>query len=238
MEMKRLHSVNETKSLVAGYVDALEVPRYNAAAVQSRRASARPEERRRPRMWVAIPAAVAAAIAIVAFAPAVVAQVQHVIQAFTTVNGRQAPLAVQEVTLEQLRADMPFRVVAPRNVPANLHEEISEIGTGSNAHAMFRFFAAGGPPVLTILEGNAADRSPSNVTVRYSTNGNMPALPPPARLSGSDNRTAIAVMRNGAKFRINIKPIEWEAHGTFVSVIAMPGALSRMQLDAIVRAMR
>lgn len=234
MEMKRLHSVNAAKTLVAGYVESLEVPRYSAAAVESRRASAAAQERSWPRMWAAIPAAVAA-IAIVAFAPAVVAQVQRVIQAFTIVNGRPTEVPVQEVSLEQLRADMPFAVVAPANVPANLHEEISEIGTGSSARAMFRFSPAGGPPVVTFLESSAADRSPANLMMRYGPAGHMPALPP-IPVPGSHG--AMVIQHNGMQTRVKVAPIEWVARGTRISLIAMPGTLSRLQMNAILRAMR
>lgn len=241
MEMKRSLSVNQAKTLVTSYVDSVVVPRYSAAAVESRRTSAPVEGRARSRMWVAIPAA-AAAIALVAFAPAVVAQVQRVFQAFTIVNGRQAELPVQSVSLQQLRADMPFAVVAPANVPRNLSEEISEIGTGPSARAMFRFSAADGPPVLTILENSAAEHSPDNLMMFYRRPGVMPALAPPAPSQAGapvqGPQTAIAITHGGVQARVKVTPITWEAHGTRISVIVMPGALSRLQISAILRAMR
>lgn len=238
--MKPLLSVNDAKTLVAGYVDAIDVPRFCAAEVESRRMGAAVEARGWPRMWVAIPAAVAA-IALVAFAPAVVAQVQRVFQAFTIVNGRPSEVPVREASLEELRTDMPFSVVPPEDVPANLHEEISEIGTGSSARAMFRFSASGGPPVLTILENSAANNPPTNLMVRYGPPGRMPALPPAppqgeAPVPGS--HAAMAIAHNGMQTRVRVRPITWVARGTRISLIAMPGTLNRAQLNAILRAMR
>jgi hypothetical protein len=241
MQMKRLLSVNEAKTLITRYVDAIDVPRFRAAEVESRRMGATVEARAWPRMWAAIPAAIAA-IALVAFAPAVVAQVQRVIQAFTIVNGRPTEVPVREVSLEELRTDMPFSVVPPENIPPNLHEEISEIGTGSSARAMFRFSAPSGPPVLTILENSAANDSPTNFMMRYGPPGRMPALPPAAPPQGAvpvpGSHDAMVIARNGMRTRVTVTPITWVAHGTRISLIAMPGALNRAQLSAILRSMR
>lgn len=238
--MKQLLSVNEAKTLVADYVDAIDVPRFRAAQVEARRVRAPVEPRTWPRMWAAIPAAVAA-IVLVAFAPAVVAQVQRVIQAFTIVNGRPTEVPVRDVSIEELRTDMPFSVVAPIGIPANLHEEISEIGTGASARAMFRFSASGGPPVLTILENNAANDSPTNLMMRYGPAGQMPALPPVPNQDAAPipgNHAALVIRRNGMQTRVKVNPITWIARGTRISLIAMPGALNRAQLNAILRSMR
>lgn len=242
--MKRLPSDNDlTKSAVAGYVDSIAIPAYRAAAVESRRVVA-VERRDSRRVWLSVAAGVAA-IALVAFAPAVVAQVQRVMKAFTVVDGRTAELSMQSVSLQQLRADMPFVVVRPANIPANYAEDIEEIGAGTSAaRAMFHYSLPGrGMPALTILESSAADRSEDGIRVEYSARGgNLPALPPP--VFGSQvpsERGAHAVMKtvdNGVQKMIRITPITWVTRGTRISLLAPPGTLTHMQLNAIVRAMR
>jgi len=243
--MKRLPSDNDlTKSAVAGYVDSIAIPAYCAAAIESRQPVVAVERRDSRRVWMSVAAGVAA-IALVAFAPAVVAQVQRVMQAFTVVNGRTAELRMQSVSLQQLRADMPFVVVRPANIPANYAEDIEEIGAGTGAaRAMFHYSLAGqAMPSLTILESSAADRSRDGIRVEYSARGgNLPALPPPAfRSQVPSERGEHAVMKtvdNGLQRMIRITPITWVTRGTRVSFIAPPGTLTNLQLKAIVRAMR
>lgn len=220
--MKRSLLDNLSKAVVADYVDSIAIPQYRAGTVESRRGYVCVERRAWRHVWVAIPAAVAAVV-LVAFAPAVVAQVQRVMQAFTVVNGRTTQVPVQEVSLAQLRADMPFDVVAPASIPANYHEEIEEVGAGSSdAQAMFHYSAAAGPPVITILENSAQNSSPeSHMRMFYSTRG------------------AAMLPRNGTRtFFVKMTPITWIAHGTRITLIAVPGTLDRLQLNAILRAMR
>lgn len=240
--MKRLPSDNDTtKSAVAGYVDAIAVPAYSAAAVESRR-DVVTVARDSHRVWMSVAAGVAA-LALVALAPAVIAQVQRVMQAFTVVNGRTAQLPMQQVSLQQLRADMPFIVVRPVNVPANYTEEIDEIGAGSStAKAMFHYSLPGRAPEVTIFESSVADRSPSRIRVEYSTRGGLPPMPPPDfRSQGPLEPQTHAVIKtedNGVAKTIRITPITWVTRGTRITLLVAPGALTRMQIAAILRSMR
>jgi len=240
--MKRSLSVNDaTKSAVAGYVDSINIPSYRAAAVESRR-NVTPAERaeaHRVRMYVA---AGVAAFALVAFAPTVVAQVQRVMQAFTVVNGRTTELPTQQVSLAQLRADMPFAVVWPANVPSAYQEDIYEVGAGSSAaRAMFHYSLAGHAPALTVIESSATDHSPSQFRVAYRI-GSIPAMAPPALNSPGANPQGIHIVtktvRNGVGTTIQVTPMTWVTRGTRITLIAVPGALTRAQMDAILRSMR
>lgn len=241
--MKRLPSVNENaKSAVAGYMDSISVPAYRAAAVESRRNDVAPKRRDWSRAWMSVAAGIAA-IALVAFAPAVVAQVQRVMQAFTVVNGRATELTMQQVSLQQLRADMPFAVVRPGNVPPGYEEEIDEIGPGTNtARAMFHYAPAGRGPALTVIESSAADQSPVNFRVEFSTRGETPAMQRPVFWSqkplAPGPHVVMKDVRNGVGTVTRVTPITWVTHGTRITVIPIPGALTRMQLEAILRSMR
>lgn len=242
--MKPSLSVNEnTKSAVAGYMDSISIPPYRAATVESRRDDVAPKRRDWSRAWMSLAAGVAA-IALVAFAPAVVAQVQRVMQAFTVVNGRMAQLPMQQVSLQQLRADMPFAVVRPANIPPGYEEEIDEIGAGSSgARAMFHYSLAGrAAPMLTVIENSAADHSPADFRVAYGMRGNLSAMPPPVfwsqRPVAPGAHVVMKDVRNGVGTTIRVTPITWVAHGTRITVIAVPGAITRMQMEAILRSMR
>jgi hypothetical protein len=238
MQMKRLPSVNSAmKNAIRTYVGAIAVPPYSAAAIRSRESSVAVERRQG---WLAVAAIVAAAVALIAFAPAVVAGVQRFIQAFTVVDGRPTQLPVQEVTLDQLRADVAFAVVPPANVPAGFEETIDEIGAGgsSGARAMFHYSLHGGPPVLTIIENSAADRSQADaITMRYSVNRPLPPALAPSAVEQPGLHTSV-LSRNGMLTRFKLTPITWVDRGTRVTLIAVPGALTRSQIDSIVRAMR
>jgi hypothetical protein len=122
---------------------------------------------------------------------------------------------------------MPFAVIPPANVPANLSEQIEEIGAGSSgARAVFQFSAAGAAPVLTIVESSASDRDAEDLTMRYGPAGNTPAVPPPAGQGGS------------GFFRYEVTPITWTARGTRITLITVPGAFNQPQINAILQGMR
>lgn len=240
--MKPSHSVNDTtKSAVAGYVDSITIPAYRAAAVESRQNVVAVERRDPRRLWMTFAAGVAA-LALVAFAPAVVAQVQRVFQAFAVVNGHPTELATQQVSLQQLRGDMPFAVVRPVNIPPGYEEDIEEIGAGTSAaRAMFHYSLPGSAPAVTIVESNAADRSPSDFRVAYRIGGNGPITAPaihPPEPSAPGLHVVMKEVRNGVGTTIRVTPITWVTRGTRITMIAVPGALTRMQLNAILRSMR
>ncbi len=117
--MNQSQQVERARDAVGAYVETIDIPQYNAHAVRARSSAIAP--RRAMRRWAA--AAAAACVVLVAFVfatPSVRAQVEQMLRAFAVIGGQQVPVAVNDVTLDQARRDMPFTVIAPAAIPAGL----------------------------------------------------------------------------------------------------------------------
>jgi hypothetical protein len=134
---------------------------------------------------------------------------------------------------------MPFVVVVPAGISPALQENIEEVGAGSSsAHAIFLYSRNEGPPVLTIIENSARESAPSaNFGMTYSTTGHAPVLPPvPPRLAPG---SGVAISRtNDRFFSVRVASTSWITHGTRITLISMPGAFTRAEIDEILKAMR
>jgi hypothetical protein len=241
MQTNQLRLAERIQAAVSSYVEGISVPPYCQAAIQSRRWP----ERTLPSIWRYLSAGVAAGVILfagLAFAPAVVAQAERIMQAFMVVNGHSTQVPVNTVSLEQVRADMPFTVVAPAEIPAGLQETVNEVAPRSAyAQAVFQYTRNGGFPTLTIIENSAAiERYGQMVGLRmtYSANGSLPPQPPPLSASPTLPTGWLAHANGGTFVRIQVQPIVWSVRGTRISLISPPGALTTARIAAIVRAMR
>ena len=214
------------------YVDGIDVPAYAEASMRRRRAPAPRLTMRR----IASALAAAAVVAVVAFnTPALVAQVERVLRAFTIVGNRTVPVPVTDVSIAQARRDMPFEVIEPRAIPPGYASTIDEIGPSSDgqtqAQLLFRYMPGIGLPALTIVESKA-ETGPQHLLMAYAPAGaTLPALPP-LPPNGLHAFTA----RGGGR-AVEVHPVSWVVRGTRVTLIAEPGALSPLQIAAIERAM-
>jgi len=233
---------------VADYVGKIPVPDCDLNAIAARRHI----ERKRP-LWSPWMGAVVTAgilIAILANVPAVVAQVERVFRAFTVVNGHAVPLSVQSVSLEQARAQVPFTVIAPTAVPSGLRATIRTFSSESDPHqarVMFEYrkTRADMPPPLTIME--TADDGHPERNVLFMTKSSdavsVPKLPPVPMQPGDRQSMSVQdykIVRDGKEkhFRIKFQPMSWVQHGTRVTLMSPPDALSDQQLNAIRSAMQ
>lgn len=240
--MNQSQQVDRAHGAVTAYVETIDVPPYDVAAVRARTSAIAPR-RAMPR-WV--PAVAAACIVFVAFvigSPTVRAQVEHMLQAFVLVGGRPVPVAVNDVTFDQARRDMPFAVVAPAAIPPGFSERIDELTPSSSrldARLIFRYEGANGPG-LTIVESSARQTAASQMRLWMTTGAGAPQSPPSlSGLSGlpPGEHAFVQFRRDGVvQQRVKIEPIVWTVRGTRVSVVSPPGLLSPMQLAAIRRAM-
>ena len=257
MQINRKPS-DDVADAIRGGVAAIDVPPLNHAAIRARASDAAPEpavNRSTPR-WrpalVAVPAAFAVAIMIVAI-PAVRAQVERAIRAFSIVDGRSVPLAVRAVTLDEARSQMPFAIIAPAGVPAGLRGSITELSSPSSpaeAHLVFQYQGSDGFPALTIDESSAATPPASGlmVTETRTSNGappDAPAVAPPPLPASARGHEAY-VVRNVEVRRMNgrttthtleIHPIVWVAHGTRIVLAPTSAAITARELAAIRAAM-
>lgn|GEM_PF-5086892 len=225
---------------VAIYAASIDVPGVDVTSIRARAVDAREvgapvARKRRPRLLTM--AATTAVLLILALsAPAVIAGVQRVMQAFIVTNGQRVPLSVRTVSLDQARADMPFTVIVPAAIPTGLQPTIRELGSGANAHLMFAYSNGGSQlPGLTIMESAAGEPQPN---MQFMESIGKHALPPPSALPSGQSAQMQWKLRGGQVLkRYKIEPIVWTERGTRVSILAAP-SLTRAQLEAIRSAMQ
>jgi hypothetical protein len=236
-QMNQSQQAERARNAVSAYVESVDVPQYDAAGIAAR-TSGRNVLRTRPRTAVAALASCAVVAIFVVGSPVVFAQVERMLHAFATVNGQTVPVAVNSVTIDQARRDMPFAVIAPSAVPAGLDENIDELSPTASrldSHLIFRYNDGEGPPALTIVESSA--HAPAHQATRlWMTSGNH--APAPALPAAATGEHAIVQFHDGQTMRqVKVAPISWVVRGTRIDLIATPGMLSGMQLAAIRREM-
>jgi hypothetical protein len=245
MSMNQSPQAERTVEAAGAYVEGIEIPAYDAAAVASRRTggAARRATRRRMPGWAVAAAVCALIVAFVAGAPSVRAQVERMLQAFAIVNGQSVPVAVNSVSLEQARHDMPFAVIAPAAIPPGMSEAIDELNPSSSRLAsslVFRFSNGNQAPTLTIAERSVRSIPPGQMRLWMTEglhNGVLPPAPPlPSAASGEH---AFVQFGHGGQVmrQIRLEPISWVVRGTRIDLVSPPGLLSNAQLMAIRRAM-
>ena len=233
---------------IADYVKAIPVPECNVGAIVSRRQ----DLRKRPlwNAWMTVTATAGITLAVLANVPAVVAQVERVFRAFTIVNGHTVPLVVQRMTLAEARAGVPFTVIAPAGIPAGLHGTIREFSSESSPSQTrlmieYRKNSTDMPPPLTIME--TTDHGGAEHNILFMSKGAAGAPPPrlPNAFAHNDAGGPVAVQdykikENGQEkqFRIKFQPVTWVQHGTRVTLMSPPDALTSQQLAAIRKAMQ
>ena len=245
--MNQSQQVERTRGAVEDYVGGIEVPHYDADTVAARmNARTHSDAMPRPRRWTTAALAAFAACAIVVIfvvaSPAVIAQVERMLHTFATINGQTVPVAVNSVTLDQARRDMPFAVIAPAAIPPGMTEQIDELNPNSSrldSRLLIRFSNGDGPPTLTIIERSA--HATWQQMRLWMTVGNTvpPAAPPlPRAPSGGQMFFHAEFGPDGHVIRqVRVEPISWVVRGTRVDLISPPGFLSPMQIAAIRRAM-
>ena len=220
------------------YIEGIDVPDFDLRSIQ-----ARCVERVGSIAWRQ-PAIAAAAVALViAFTlsgPAVLAQVERTLRAFVVTGGRTEAVPVQSLTLDQARARVPFTVIAPAAVPAGYQGTIDEIDPGPSrfqSRLVFRF-SNGTAPGFTIMESSATQAGTKQRL--WMTVGKRGALPPaPGLPAASTGRHAFVEFHGNVVIRrMTIEPISWTVDGTRIDLISPPGVLSKVQMDAIRRAMQ
>jgi hypothetical protein len=193
--------------------------------------------------WAVVAAVCALIVAFVAGSPSVLAQVQRMLQAFAVINGQSVPVAVNSVSLEQARSEMPFAVIAPAAIPPGMSEAIDEINPSSSRLAsslVFRFSNGSQAPTLTIVERSMRSTPPRKMQLWMTEgvhNGVLPPAPPlPSAASGQH---AFVQFGHGGQVirQIRLEPISWVVRGTRIDLVSPPGLLSNAQLAAIRRAM-
>ncbi len=240
IKMNQSQQAERARDAVGAYVETIDVPQYNAHAVRARTSAVAPP-RAIPR-WAA--AAAAACVVLVAFVfatPSVRAQVEQMLRAFAVIGGQQVPVAVNDVTLDQARRDMPFTVIAPAAIPSGLSPRIDELMPSSSridSHLMFQYDAAGGGPGLTIMESSARRTDPTQMRFWMTAGGAPPQAPHFMNNVPPGQHAFVQFRRDGSVTqRIRVEPITWVVRGTRVDLISPPGLLTPMQLVAIRRAM-
>jgi hypothetical protein len=240
----KMNPSSQTEALheaAASYIESIAVPTYRANAVQAR-LQALSESRATWRPAAAALAAAGVVVVLIFNGPAVIAQVERALQAFATIDGRTVTVAVNTVTLDQARHDMPFEVIAPAGIPAQFQVTIHELNFGSSrfdSHLLFEYRTSGNAPPLTIAESSTRANAPqrTHLMIRQGANaGAMPAAPAlPAAGSGG---YGFVQFKNGQTIqRIRLEPIDWTVRGTRIQLISPPGLLSNAALTAIRRAM-
>lgn len=237
------------RETVACYMEGIAVPDFDAAAIGSRgreQSAARTvgSAPSRRRMLGALVVA-GLVIAILPKVPAVVAQVQHVLQAFTLINGKTVPMTVREVSLEQARQDMPFHVIAPAAIPSNLRPTIREIyasPTRADARVMFDYPGARGPGLMiTETANHRAEQGPVRLWMSESTPKEAQLHPMPSPPAGAKGMYWIAQFKGnapgGETKTIRVRPLSWTVGGTRLVLVNPPGLLTQGQVEAIREAM-
>jgi hypothetical protein len=237
-------STEDLCAVATGYAESIDVPAFDASSVRVRRGAG--EHARAvgaPPAWRRRLAAVAGAGVLLAFvtnAPAVIAQVQRVIEAFTFVNGQAVPLTVETVSLTQARSDMPFTVITPPSIPGFTASAIREMyskPSRSDGRLLFDYQSARPGPPLTIEESSPAGSSDQNFFVvfrdRNSATQRVAPLPPAAPLRNGEPTVQLLGKDGSARFH----PITWIASGTRIVLVSPPGMLSADQVNAIRAAM-
>lgn len=240
--MNQSQQAERLRDAVGAYALGIAIPDYNPTAVRARlKHAAAPPRRLR---WVApVPAAAALVLIVLIFSsPMVIAQVERMLHAFASINGQPVAVAVNSVTLDQARKDMPFAVIAPAAIPAGLSETTNELIPSSSrldSRVLFQFTNGNEPP-LTIMESRANARTPEQMRLwmtegKGAPPGGMPQLPP----STQKGPKFFAQFRQTGQVtrQVRVEPIAWVVRGTRVELISPPGLLSEAQLAAIHRAM-
>ncbi len=238
--MNQSQQVERARDAVGAYVETIDVPQYNASAVRAR-ANAVATPRAIPRWTAAAGAACVVLVGFIFAAPTVRAQVEQMLHAFATIGGRPVPMTVNDVTLDQARRDMPFRVIAPAAIPAVLTPRIDELTSSSSpldSRLIFRY-EGNGVPGLTIMESSARQGAPSQMKLWMTAGAGAPPQVPPAMKGVPPGQHAFVKFRRdgGVMQQVRMEPISWVVHGTRVDLISPPGVLTPQQLAAIRRAM-
>jgi hypothetical protein len=243
MQMNQSQQVEAMRKAAAAYVEAVDVPPYAATVVESRRRDLPVVRRVTWRPAAALVAAIIA-VALILNGRAVLAQVEHMLQAFASINGQNVPVAVSTVSLEQARRDMPFAVIAPAGFPAGLDVAINELNFSSSrfdSRLVVQFRNGDHVTPLTIIESSARGKTPSvdmRLWMTQSTKGVLPAAPPALPAAGSNHAFYQFNSGNGRVMRrFRAEPITWTVRGTQIDLISPPGLLTSTQLAAIRRAM-
>jgi hypothetical protein len=247
--MNRTPSDSAIREAIARYLSSIAIPSFDLAAIHSRRGvstSAKPVSFFKSRRALTAFAAAALFLAILPTMPAVVAQVERALHAFTVVNGRPVPLEVRDVTLDQARADMPFEVIAPAAIPAGWRLAIRELRSPStplDTRLMFEYRDGHqGLPALTIMESSSRGNPSGNLLLTQTNGTGPPNVPPPPPSKAEPNNgmyaTTQIVGKNGRveKEIYRIHPITW-VRGTRVVFLNTPGRLTSAQVAAIRAAM-
>ena len=238
--MNQSQQVERARDAVGAYVETIDIPQYNERAVRARASSVAP--RRTVPRWAAAAAACVLLVAVFTATPTVRAQVEHMLQAFAVIGGQQVPVAVNDVTLDQARRDMPFSVVAPAAIPAGFTPRIDELTPSSSrldARLVFRYQGSGNVPGLTIMESRATSGAPEQMKLWMTAGSGTPPHAPAAMNNLPPGQHAFVQFRSDGTVtqRVRVEPITWVVHGTRVDLISPPGLLTPMQLAAIRRAM-
>lgn len=238
--MNQLQQVERARDAVNDYIEKIHVPQYDSRAVRARSSSV--SLRRATPRWAAAVAATSVLIAaFVAGSPTVRAQVEHLLQAFATINGQPVAVTVNDVTLDQARRDMPFSVIAPAAIPAGFAPRIDELMPSSSrldSRLIIRYEGVGGGPGVTITESIAGHVAPSQMRLWMTTGAGAPHAPPLMKNLPPGQHAFVQFRPDGTVTqRVRLEPISWVVRGTRVDLISPPGLLSPMQLAAIRRAM-
>jgi hypothetical protein len=240
--MNQSSQTDRIREAAASYVESIDVPAYRANAIRTR-LQAVSESRV---TWHPVAAALAAAAIVVALifnGPAVLAQVERALQAFATINGQRVLVAVNTVSLEQARRDMPFAVIAPVGIPPEFQETIHELNFASSrfdSRLLFEYRTSDNAPPLTIAESStraAVPQKQTRVMITQGANAGAMAQTPALPSAGSRQYGYLQFKNGQVLHRIRLEPISWTVRGTRIDLISPPGLLSNAQLTAIRRAM-
>jgi hypothetical protein len=240
MQMNRKAFEEMIRRSVMSYAASIDVPEIDAGSIRARAtrsSTARPPAGGMRRRAIAF-AAVAVVLVLLLGAPAVIAQVQRIMRAFSVTNGQRVPLAVRTVSLEQARADMPFTVIPPAGIPAGFQATIRELGTGADARVMFQYGNGPHLPPLTIMESSAA-KPDTHILIAESI-GNRPlpsTLPIPPSGPGAQVQWNTKTAGGQVHQRTKITPLTWTQHGTRISILPAP-SITTAEIDAIQAAMQ
>ena len=239
-------STEGLRAIATGYAESIDVPAFDASSVRARRRAGDHAQARAasaPITWrrrLATVAAAGALLAVAINAPAVIAQVQRVMEAFTFVNGQAVPLTVETVNLAQAQSDMPFTVITPPSIPGFSPNQIRELyskPSRSDGRLVFEYRSARPGPRLMIEESAPASSSEESYVVvardRSSDAQRVAPLPPgpPPR----DGQLNVQLLTKAGTVRI--QPITWITRGTRIVLVSPPGMLSPDQVNAIRAAM-
>jgi hypothetical protein len=243
--MIRIPADDPYRRLTERYVASIDSPQFDLAGIRARRpaASTAKGAPSRVRRLIAALAVAGCTAAAVPHMPAVVAQVERTLRAFTVLDGHTVPLNIREVSLARARADVSFTVIAPAAIPAGWHltiRELSSTTSPAQAQLLFEFRNAGPGLGFTIVE--TARNAPERPIMITQSKGGMappaaPPLPPASGLVRGESRGQIQVKGpHGAQF-IRFKPVTWDEDGTRIAIMSPPDALSAAQLARIRAAM-